>query len=490
MTTSLASIVPQGWIRLALRDVCLPVEKVTPADAPEEAFTYIDIASIDNVELRITQPKVYVGKDAPSRARQRIAEGDTLLSTVRTYLRNTALVPSEYDGQVASTGFCVLHPSEAAHPRFLFFAVQTDDFISGLNPLQRGTSYPAVRNDDVLNQLVALPPLHEQRRIVAAIEEHFTRLDAAVAALGRGGANLKRYRASVLRAACEGRLVPTEAALARAEGREYEPASALLERTEGTGSRAKPTDTPDPPEGWTWGVLDEVLVSLRNGLATPPNESSGLRILRISAVRSMSVDMSDARYLPEQTPRAADFTLRAGNLLFTRYNGTPSLVGVCGVVPNYPEITVYPDKLIRGAAREGFVSQFLAIVSNVGLSRAYIEGHTKTTAGQAGIAGGDLRNTPIPIAPLAEQQRIVAEVERRLSVVDEVEAVVEQQLRRAERLRQAILKRAFAGKLVPQDPNDEPASALLERIRAERRAQPQAARPRRGRAGLQLHLVP
>lgn len=115
-------------------------------------------------------------------------------------------------------------------PRFPFYAVQTDDFISALNPLQRGTSYPAVRNGDVLAQAISLPPLPEQHRIVAEIEKHFTRLDAAVASLQRAKANLKRYRASVLKAACQGKLVPTEAELARAEGREYEPASVLLER--------------------------------------------------------------------------------------------------------------------------------------------------------------------------------------------------------------------------------------------------------------------
>ena len=85
----------------------------------------------------------------------------------------------------------------------------------------------------------------------------------------------------------------------------------------------------------------------------------------------------------------------------------------------------------------------------------------------------------IPIPPLAEQRRIVAEVERRLTVIQQAEAAVEANLARAERLRQSILKQAFSGKLVPQDPNDEPASVLLERIRAEREAAQAAAKPKR-----------
>ena len=82
-----------------------------------------------------------------------------------------------------------------------------------------------------------------------------------------------------------------------------------------------------------------------------------------------------------------------------------------------------------------------------------------------------LKAMPIPLPPLAEQRRIVAEVERRLSVVQQAEATVEASLARAERLRQSILKQAFSGRLVPQDPDDEPASVLLERIRAEREAE-------------------
>ena len=119
-----------------------------------------------------------------------------------------------------------------------------------------------------------LPPLPEQRRIVAEIEKQFTRLDASVAALKRTQANLKRYRASVLKAACEGTLVPTEAELARAEGRDYEPADRLLDRIlaerrarwesqdKRRGQYKEPaapdtSDLPELPEGWVWALWEE-----------------------------------------------------------------------------------------------------------------------------------------------------------------------------------------------------------------------------------------
>ena len=176
---------PDGWTTTTLADVCLPVEKIRPETTPDRSFTYLDIASIDRSQFRLVSPKVLLGKDAPSRARQKVRSGNVLFSTVRTYLKNIAMVPPEFDGEVASTGFCVLNPADETDHRFIFYFVLNDEFVSKLNPLQRGTSYPAVRDGDVLSQELPLPPLPEQRRIVAEIEKHFTRLDASVAALKR-----------------------------------------------------------------------------------------------------------------------------------------------------------------------------------------------------------------------------------------------------------------------------------------------------------------
>jgi type I restriction enzyme S subunit len=144
---------------------------------------------------------------------------------------------------------------------------------------------------------------------------------------------------------------------------------------------------------------------------------------------------------------------------------------------------VHPDKLIRVKVPDNLaLPGFLQFVLNVGRSRDYISKRVRTTAGQAGVSGQDLRGIPVPLAPLPEQERIVAEAESRLSVVEELDATVEASLKRAARLRQAILKQAFEGKLVPQDASDEPASELLTRIRTDRpRSAPKDNRPRRTR---------
>jgi hypothetical protein len=132
----------------------------------------------------------------------------------RPNLNAVALVPPSIGRAVASTGFCVLRAT-SIEARWLFYFVQTAQFVKGMTALVQGVLYPAVRPKDILSYEIPIAPVPEQDRVVGEIEKHFTRLDTGVAALERARFNLKRYRAAVLKAACEGRLVPTEATLAR-----------------------------------------------------------------------------------------------------------------------------------------------------------------------------------------------------------------------------------------------------------------------------------
>lgn len=368
-------------------------------------------------------------------------------------------------------------------PRFVEYALAREDTRAYFRRSAQGMagSMPKISQETILATRVPLPPREEQRRLVAALDESLTRIRRGEAELRLTRTKLATYRAAVLRAACEGRLVPTEAELARAEGREPEASQAIVRRVL---ERRKATSSKHPmvserqliglPAGWVQTSLDSLLAKLRNGIAAKPEDENGLRILRISAVRPGKVDLEDVRFLPENFVGAENYSLMDGDLLFTRYNGNPQLVGVCGVVRGLTVMTVHPDKLIRGqlAAPDLILPEWIQITANVGQPRAYLAEKVRTTAGQAGLSGGDLKAMPIPIPPTSEQHRIVAEVERRLSVVERLEAAIDANLARAKRLRQAILKRAFEGRLVPQDPRDEPASVLLERVRKERTAVP------------------
>ena len=195
------AILPKGWELTTIGEICEKVDKVDPSIAPNEEIQYIDISGIDNKLLRIVDTKTYLGKDAPSRARQKVKAHDVVVSTVRTYLKNIALVPAELDGQVASTGFCVLRAGDEWLNKYLFYFVQSDDVLKEIGKQQRGTSYPAVRDSDIKAQFIPVPPKKDTKRIVSAIETQMGRLAAAVARLHAAKAKLKRYKQAVLKAA-------------------------------------------------------------------------------------------------------------------------------------------------------------------------------------------------------------------------------------------------------------------------------------------------
>jgi type I restriction enzyme S subunit len=289
-------------------------------------------------------------------------------------------------------------------------------------------------------------------------------LDAGIAALRRTQANLKRYRAAVLKAACEGRLVPTEAELARTEGRPFESGQQLLARIltdrrqnwQGRGKYKEPDDpnTTEPstlPEGWTWATVEQLLrAPLCNGVSVKGSDDPpGIRALRLSAMSNSGFNYSDVRYLPLAESDVDDLWIQMGDFFMSRGNGSLHLVGRGTSAQTPPLPTIFPDTMIRlrlpDAVRE---SGWLPTLWPSHLVRSQIEKKVKTTAGIYKIAQPQVEGMSIPLPPLAEQIRIVSEVERRLSMVEELESVITANLQRATRLRQSVLQKAFAGELI------------------------------------------
>ena len=218
---------PTGWTKAKLGEFTL--ERVEQGEPGASAVPYIDIGSIDRDLKRVGPAEKVTGGNAPTRARQWVRPGDVLVSLTRPNLNAVALVTPDLDGAVASTGFDVLRP-QGILPEWVFNRVRSRAFVSDVCEGVQGVVYPAIRPADVRRHDLPIPPIQEQRRIVDAIDSYLTRLDDAGASLGRVQAKLNAYRASVLKAAVEGRLDPTEASLARAEKRDYEPAGVLLAR--------------------------------------------------------------------------------------------------------------------------------------------------------------------------------------------------------------------------------------------------------------------
>lgn len=410
-----AKQLPDDWIWKTIGEVTLPIEKVDPKQKPRKEFTYLDIASIDNSLHKITEPKSYYGGDAPSRARQLVQAHDVLFSTVRTYLENIAQVPEIYDGQIASTGFSVLRSNESVLPKYLFYYSLTQQFLEPLNELQRGTSYPAVRDSDVRVQKIPVAPLPEQERIVAKIEELFTQLEAGTSALERVQAGLRRYKASVLKAAVEGKLI-------------------------GNGK----VENGELPEGWrrtTWKEISPRVTVGYVGKMKNEYTENGIPFLRGQNVREMRFEPAGLLHIsPEFHKRISKSTLNPGDIVVVRSGS----VGVSCVIPDTLEEANCSDLVIIKRPKE-MIPEFGAYYLN-SLAKSYVREK------QVGVAlthfnTKSVADMPVPLPPLEEQRGIVAEVERRLSVARQVENSVEEALVRASRLRQAVLRSAFEGRL-------------------------------------------
>ena len=202
------------------------------------------------------------------------------------------------------------------------------------------------------------------------------------------------------------------------------------------------------PKGWEWKKLGDLMQSVKNGYSKKPDENGCFKILRISSVRPNKIDLNDYRLL--ESDIGVDFTVSGNDLLFTRYNGSIEFVGVCSFVPVLTEKIFYPDKLIRCRPKINarYHSAYITYASNCGDARKFVLSKIKTSAGQTGISGGEIKEIPIPLAPTKEQEEIVQEIESRLSVCDKIEETINNGLKEAEALRQSILKQAFEGKLI------------------------------------------
>jgi type I restriction enzyme S subunit len=500
--------IPQCWAWVQSREIAEIVGGGTPRTDDPTNFDGGEVPWITPADLsgyrdkHISRGARNITKKGLDNSGARVMPEGTVLFSSRAPVGYVAIASNPVSTNQGFKSF-VLHPF--IKPDYAYYYLQRAKDLAV--ELSSGTTFREISG--AKTELIPFPvaPTAEQERIVGEIEKQFTRLDAAVAALKRVQSNLKRYRAAVLKAVCEGSLVPTEAALARREGRSYEPASVLLERIlaerrsrwgatavakqQGMGVNrksqyAEPSavatdDRTQVPDGWIKATVEQVSSLVQYGSSAKTNEDSdGVAVLRMGNLTGDGrLDVAKLKYLPKNHDEFPGLLLDEGDLLFNRTNSA-ELVGKSAVYAGNPSPCSFASYLIRVKTVRGCDSRYVALCLNSDLGRTWIKSVVSQQVGQANVNGTKLQAFVFPMPPQSEQSRILAEVERRLSIIDEHEVLVEKDLIRADRLRQAILREAFAGKLVPQDPNDEPASALLERIHAERKAEPKAS-PNRGR---------
>lgn len=455
--------VPSSWSWARLLDVGYELgQKV-----PDKRFTYIDVGGIDSEKGQISdRVEKLEPADAPSRARKLVARGTVIYSTVRPYLLNIAIVDQDFDPEaIASTAFGILHPFEGVNNRYLFYWLRSAPFTAYVQAGMKGMAYPAINDEKFYSGYIALPPLAEQKRIVAKVDELMAlcdRLEAqqqereaqagqlARASLARFAnaptpANLNHLfhssfpispsdlRKSILTLAVQGKLVPR----IESEGM----GSDILEKA--GVSAEHPDDVPDLPAHWVWACLGCIATRMDSGWSPAcipePSEKGEWGVLKTTAVQALQYQEEQNKALPPNLEPRPEHEVMDGDILFTRA-GPMNRVGILCVARPTRKKLMISDKIIRFHLVTGIDPDFAALSMNAGHSSSVVEGlKSGMAASQVNISQPKLRSVPIPLPPLAEQRRIVAKVYELMALVDELETQLAASRAAAEKLLTALV---------------------------------------------------
>lgn len=448
---------PNSWIWTTIGAICIP---------PQYGWTTSAIASGKLRLLRtsdITSGQInwqsvpYCQKEPDKVKKYVLKDGDIVISRAGSV--GYSILVKKPEKAVFASYLIRFRPLITA--QFVAYFLKSPLYWKSISEKKLGIAVPNVNASKLKQIEFPLPPLPEQHRIVAKIEELFTKLDAGIEALKKIKAQLKRYHQAVLKHAFEGQLTENWR-------KSNNPPSPPLEK----GDKGGFDDLPELPEGWVWTRLNMVCNKIQDGSHFSPrtqyrNPAKG-RYLYVTAknIKETGVDLSDVTYIDESFHRG--------------------IYGRCN--PEKGDILLIKDGVKTGIAAINNLSEEFSLLSSVALFKTRSQilyssflkhflnspmGFRMTTGKMTGTAIkriilDKLRISSVPLPSLLEQQQIVAEIEHRFTIASGIKTIVDASLTQSERLRQSILKRAFEGKLVPQDPNDEPAEKLLERIKAEK----------------------
>ncbi len=399
------------WQTKSLREVLQKTEMINPLQSPEIEFDYIDVSSISNTTFEIEGTQRLKGKDAPSRARRLVKANDVLFATVRPTLQRIAVVPEHLDNQVCSTGYFILRPKAGIDHRFVFYSLFTEDFMGQMEILQKGASYPAVTDSEVRAQLIRVPPLSEQQRIVAI-------LDKAFAGIATSKANAEKH---------------------------LQNARSLFE------SHLQSVFT-QSGSAWVESKLKSLTTKIGSG-ATPRGGEESYKSEGISLIRSLNVHDLNFKYRKlaflddAQADELSNVEVQQRDVLL---NITGASVARCCIVPEdvLPARVNQHVSIIRPLP-EKLDADFLHYLL---ISKPY-----KDQLLQTGAEGGSTRQaiTKAQIqdfsvkypATLNEQKSIVAKLDTMLAETQRLASLYERKLAMLEALKKSLLHQAFNGEL-------------------------------------------
>ncbi|WP_291288663.1 restriction endonuclease subunit S [Enorma sp.] len=429
--------VPDNWRWVRASAVLKPMETASPDG---ESFDYIDIDAIDNKTQAIREVKTLPVEKAPSRAKRRVHDGDTLFSMVRPYLRNIAYVDSSHDDCVASTGFYVCSPNAVIDRRYLYHLLCSDYTVNGLTSFMKGDNSPSIKKGDFDAFPLPIPPLAEQRRIVKRVGVLFAKLDEVENALNDVLRSSQQRVHALLREAFSGDL------------------SMGWRAEHDAGSRSS----------WKRIKLIEVLQGKpRNGFSPKPvNYETGIRTLSLSAVTSGEFRADCFKYVDIDVEEDSHLWLEPGDILLQRSNSLDK-VGKSALYTGASHGFIYPDLMMKLQVNPDVAfSPFIAYQLKTPGVMNYLREHATGTAGNMPkVNQATVCNIPL-VLPCKEEQVVLA---KRLDNLIETERKVFEcaagALSWVKNIRASVLQRALAGRLGTNNPAEpNPKATLVEQF--------------------------
>lgn len=458
-----------GWKLVPLKELGTWTGGGTPSKSKPEFWTNGTIPWVSPKDMktnRITESQDQITEAAIEGSAAKLIPAQSVLVVTRSGILSHTLPIAVTTLPVAvNQDLKALTPNEAVISEYVAWALRcfAREILNTCS--KQGTTVSSIETKALQAFEIPVAPLEKQREIVAEIEKQFSRLDEAVANLHRVKANLKRYKAAVLKAAVEGRLVETEAELARREGRTYETGEKLLKRiletrrsqrqSKGEYKKCKEPTPPDIadlaelPEGWVWATLEQLAAAEANSftdgpfgsnLKTEHYQETGPRVIRLQNIKDGEFSDEHAHISSEHFERLLKHEVLAGDLVIATLGDNPPRASV---IPSFVGPAIVKADCIRFKPHSSLAASYLNTALNCQPTRQRVK-RLLHGVGRPRLSLGAIRTITVPIPPENEQRRVVEETERLSSLAWESELEIDAVLQRAVCLRHTVLQKLFA----------------------------------------------
>lgn len=485
------SLLPPNWILTTLGSIVIinPRHSITIDSSIKASFVPMAGVSADNWKFNFMEEKLL---DEIRKGFTHFAEGDVLLAKITPSMENgkAAIAYGLKNGLgCGTTELHVLRPIGGINPFYIYHFIHQETFRREAAQNMTGTAGQLrVPSSFIENKSIPLPPLDEQHRIVAKLEKILSIVDTCRQRLEKIPLILKRFRQSVLAAACSGRLTEDW----REKNSSVESVNKILEtlyrtrlsltkssvekeKIESIYQYQEENNSSELPSNWVYVALNKLCKSFDYGTSSKSRPIGKVPVLRMGNIQNGEIDWDDLVYSSDEA-EIKKYLLKPNTVLFNRTN-SPELVGKTAIYRGEQE-AIFAGYLIRINSYEELNSEYLNYCLNTIYAKEFCLKEKTDGVSQSNINAQKLGRFEVPFCSMFEQKEIVRCVKALFNLADQLETRYQKAKSYVDKITQSILAKAFRGELVPQDPSDEPASLLLERIKAERANQQIAPKPK------------